>query len=67
MRKEVGEMIKHAESEGFRFDRYTGTGHYRMIHENGSTVVIPSTPSGPRWKKNVMADIRRASQPGGRQ
>lgn len=62
MRKEVGDMIKKAEAAGFTFDRYTGSGHFRMTHPSGGAIVIPSTPSGPRWKQNVAGDIRRVSR-----
>lgn len=63
MKKEVGELVRFAEDRGYTFDRYTGTGHYRMVHgRTGGVVIIPATPSDPRWKKNVIADIRRNSK-----
>ena len=62
MKKEVGEVIKAAEAAGFSIDRYTGSGHYKLTHGNGESMVIPSTPSGPRWKQNALADIKRAKR-----
>lgn len=62
MRKEVGEVIRAAQAAGFSIARYTGSGHYKLIRENGDSMVIPSTPSGPRWKQNALADIRRAER-----
>lgn len=61
-RKDVREIIQVAQEAGFTLDRYTGSGHYKMHHGNGGTIVIPSTPRGDRWKKNVLADIRRVGQ-----
>lgn len=60
--KEIREIIRIAEDAGFHMDRYTGTGHYKMRHGGGGTIIIPSTPSGRRWKQNVLADIRRYSK-----
>lgn len=28
----------------------------------GSPVILPSTPAGPRWYQNTMAQIRRATR-----
>lgn len=61
-RKDIREIIQLAEDSGFTLDRYTGSGHYKMHHGNGGTIVIPSTPRGERWKQNVLADIRRVSR-----
>lgn len=58
--KEIRKMLRLAEKEGFRFVRYTGTGHYKFEGAEGQALIIPSTPSGPRWKKNATAEIRRA-------
>lgn len=63
-RKEVREVIREAETAGFVMERYTGSGHYKMRHANGTSIIIPSTPSGRRWKQNVLADIRRANRKG---
>jgi|GEM_PF-7049202 len=61
-RKEVSELIATAEAAGFVFERYTGSGHYKLRHKDGGSIVIPSTPSGSRWKQNVLADIKRANR-----
>lgn len=62
MKKEVKNLIKAAIAAGFTFNRQTGSGHYKLTHGGGNTIVIPSTPSGSRWKQNVLADIKRASR-----
>lgn len=62
MKKEVADVIKTALAAGFTVDRYTGTGHYKLTNGVGETMIIPSTPSGTRWKKNVLAEIRRAKR-----
>lgn len=59
MKKDVGDVIDAAMAAGFEFTRRTGTGHYKLTHANGDTIVVPSSPSGSRWKKNALADIRR--------
>lgn len=64
MKKEVKNLVKMALAAGFTFNRQTGSGHYKLTHKGGSTIVIPSTPSGSRWKQNVLADIKRASRRG---
>lgn len=58
--KEIREVMRLAEREGFTLVRYTGSGHYKYEGQEGQTLIIPSTPSGPRWKKNAIAEIRRA-------
>jgi predicted RNA binding protein YcfA (HicA-like mRNA interferase family) len=62
VKKEVKDVIAEAEAAGFTFDRFTGTGHYRLTHRDGAVLVVPATPSGTRWKKNALADIRRANR-----
>jgi predicted RNA binding protein YcfA (HicA-like mRNA interferase family) len=64
VKKEVAEVIKLAEAAGFTVDRYTGTGHYKLMNGGGETMIIPSTPSGKRWKRNALAEIRRAKRKG---
>jgi predicted RNA binding protein YcfA (HicA-like mRNA interferase family) len=60
--KDVRKMLRLVEREGFRFVRYTGTGHYKFEGAEGQTLIIPSTPSGPRWKQNAIAEMRRAKR-----
>lgn len=63
-RKEIGELLETAMAAGFTLERYTGSGHYKMRHGNGESIVIPSTPRGNRWKKKALADMRRAIRKG---
>jgi hypothetical protein len=62
MKKEVKAVIQTAIDAGFTLDRFTGTGHYKLTHDNGDTLVIPSTPSRGRWKQNALAAIKRAQR-----
>ena len=62
MKKEVAEVITLAEAAGFTVDRYTGSGHYMLRNPGGETMIVPSTPSGKRWKRNTLAEIRRAKR-----
>ena len=64
MKKEVAEVIKLAVAAGFSIIRYTGSGHYKLMNKGGDTMIVPSTPSGKRWKRNALADIRRATRKG---
>ena len=61
VRKDVQDVVRYAESLGFRLIEKAGRSrHIRMQHEgNGAIIMIPSTPSAPTWKKNCEADIRR--------
>lgn len=59
-RKDVGEVIKYAENRGFTCVGMTGSGHWRLRHTGGRTVIISATPtSRSRWRKNSINHIDR--------
>jgi predicted RNA binding protein YcfA (HicA-like mRNA interferase family) len=58
-RKDVGEVIKYAQCRGFECLGMTGSGHWKLKHPTGGLLILPATPSGSRWVKNVHSDIRR--------
>jgi predicted RNA binding protein YcfA (HicA-like mRNA interferase family) len=62
LKKEVREVVKIAEAEGFSWNGYlTGSGHVKLRHSNGGTVVIPATPSSYSWRRNAEADLVRVA------
>ena len=62
MKKEVRDVINEAIAAGFTFNRFTGTGHYKLTHRDGSVLVLPATPSRGRWKQNARATIKRSKR-----
>lgn len=58
-RKDVGEIIRFAKVNNFACVGMTGTGHWKLRHKGGGIVIVPATPSGGRWDKNVRAQIKR--------
>lgn len=62
MKKEVRDVIRTALESGFTLTRFTGTGHYKLTHNNGDTIIVPSTPTRGRWKQNALAEIRRVNR-----
>lgn len=62
MKKEVKDVIQTALESGFSMTRFTGTGHYKLTHNNGGTIIVPSSPSKGRWKQNALAEIRRINR-----
>ena len=61
-RKDVGEFITLAKRNGFRCEGMTGTGHWRLRHANGSTLIVPATPGGYRWRKNLESTMKKLTQ-----
>lgn len=58
--KDVRDVVKVAGQQGFSWDgKLTGSGHVKMIHENGGQMVIPATPGRYSWRRNALADIKR--------
>lgn len=59
-KKDVGEIIRYAESRGFELTGMTGSGHWRLRHKNGPILILAATPNGgSRWRKNAIAHINR--------
>jgi predicted RNA binding protein YcfA (HicA-like mRNA interferase family) len=61
MIKEAREIAKKLEAQGWRVD-YHRKGHAIAYPPDRSKrpVTIPGTPSDHRWKKNLIAELRRA-------
>jgi hypothetical protein len=60
MRKDVKQLIEYATDYNFHFENKTGSGHIRLRHKGGKTVILPTTPkSGNRWRQNTLALIHR--------
>lgn len=63
-RKDVGELIKYAIERGFTEAGMNGRGHWRLRHTSGALVVVPATPGGSRWRRNLEATIRKINNGG---
>lgn len=60
MKHEVEQVVRKLEGIGWTLEGLAGSGHYRMSHDNGATVMVPATPSDGRWKANLIAEAERA-------
>lgn len=58
-RKDVREFINQAEGQGFRCEGMTGGGHWKLRHSSGATLIVPATPGGYRWRKNLESIMKR--------
>lgn len=62
-RKETREILRDLDKRGGWTARQTKCGHIRLLHKNGGTVMLPSTPRGGRRShENTLADIRRVEK-----
>lgn len=53
-------MINYAKKRGFDCEGMTGSGHWRLRHtDTGRMVILPATPSGPRFRNNFTTLINR--------
>lgn len=57
--KDVKAFIRFAKNYGFHLAGRTGSGHWRLRHAGGGSVILPATPSCRRWTKNAKADVLR--------
>lgn len=57
MRKDARELIRLAKKLGWEHVGYTGSGHFRLVHENGATYVISSTTSDRRSRANAISAL----------
>lgn len=66
-RKDVREFINRAKDHGFSCEGMTGSGHWRLRHTSGASLIVPATPGGgSRWRKNlesIMRQIIKGDQP----
>lgn len=58
-RKDVREFINEAKRQGFRCEGMTGSGHWKLRHDSGASMIVPATPSGYRWRKNMEATMKQ--------
>lgn len=61
MHPHAREMVEVAQRLGFTLTGTDGRGHLALVHTNGETVHIPSTPSEYRGRKNTIAQLERVS------
>lgn len=61
-RKDVREFIDHAKGHGFHCEGMTGGGHWRLKHASGATLIVPATPGGYRWRKNLESTMKKLTQ-----
>lgn len=55
--KDVRAVASNLVALGFEHQGDTGGGHPRFVHPDYGTVVLPSTPSDWRWRKNLRAQV----------
>ncbi len=59
MRKEVKTLVDEAVKQGWR-SKVLSSGHVQLFSPDRRTIVtVPGTPSGPRWRDNVISQLRR--------
>jgi predicted RNA binding protein YcfA (HicA-like mRNA interferase family) len=59
MHKEVREIVRQLEANGYSVEQTKG-GHLAVRNAQGNRVyTMPSTPGGGRWKKNLLAELKR--------
>lgn len=61
MNSQAREVVAIAESLGFTFDGYDGSGHVVLSLPDGQRISIPATPSEYRGRKNAIAQLERMS------
>lgn len=54
-------LIEYAERCGFELKGLDGNGHYTLVHPNGETVRVASSPGDYRGDRNCEAEMRRKS------
>jgi predicted RNA binding protein YcfA (HicA-like mRNA interferase family) len=58
MHKDVRELVRAIEKQGWRVEH--GSGHLKAMSPDGETIVtLPTTPSGGRWRQNVISQLKR--------
>lgn len=57
--KEAREIIVIARQLGWAHVGFTGSGHPKLIHENGARYTIAATPSDRRNRANALAMLER--------
>lgn len=59
MHKEVREIVKQLEANGYTVEQTKG-GHLAVRNAEGNRVyTLPGTPGRGRWKQNLLAELKR--------
>ena len=61
MKADLARLLADARDRGWRVDRLR-SGHHRLRHPSGATVITGSTPSCARAVRNAAAMLRRAER-----
>jgi len=61
-RKDVKDVIRYAKIRGFELAGHTGSGHWRLRHFGGESIILPASPSCSRWDRNAKAKINRINR-----
>ena len=62
MHKEIRELIDAAQQIGFELLPGTDSrGHYRLVHQNGRSVPLPSSPGENRTLINTRKQLERVA------
>ena len=56
--KDIHQIVAPALRDGAAVGR-TGSGHWRLTQKGKRPVIVASTPSDNRWRKNLKAELRR--------
>jgi predicted RNA binding protein YcfA (HicA-like mRNA interferase family) len=57
--RSVRDLLKELDANGGWRGRRTGKGHILLMHADGRSTTLPSTPSDKRTLLNCVADINR--------
>lgn len=59
--KDIKRIRKELEAQGWQIkDRKGGHAMAYPPDKSKQPVLLPSTPSGPRWRENLLAQLRRS-------
>lgn len=59
MHKTIKEIIRDIEANGYVVDRSGSHPKIRNKDGHGTLGVLPTSPSGARWEKNLRSQLRR--------
>lgn len=60
MHKEIRSIWKRVRAKHPDYYLEPGGKHVKIKTSEGKTIyTLPTTPGGPRWQKNLVADLRR--------
>jgi predicted RNA binding protein YcfA (HicA-like mRNA interferase family) len=59
VRGRTAELVDELRGRGWRLDRITGSGHLKMTHPNGGSIIISRSPGDGRGLSNLRSTIKR--------